>query len=229
MTMYFIRFLSFLSAFLFFNFVLAQEDYLVYWEPQLAVNYEVAPHYRHTFALISRNFVYQDQEIDIKGRHLDLAHFSSVEVSSNSSLAIGLLYRFREIFENDQGNEFRLIQQFSTRSRPLIVRFGHRFRTEQRFITGSTIHRFRYRLTLDFPLQGEQVDLNEAYLILNSEMLLSVANARTPQYDQRFAFTIGWRLTEKSQLQAGLEHRWENYLTNTRQNTFLTTAFFVSL
>jgi len=93
----------------------------------------------------------------------------------------------------------------------------------------ATVHRFRYRFTLDFPLEGEKVDVNEAYLILNTEALLNAARGRKAKYDQRFTAALGWLLDEKAQLQAGLEYRLENYTGNTQTVLFLNSSLIFSL
>jgi hypothetical protein len=47
------------------------------------------------------------------------------------------------------------------------------------------MHRFRYRFAIDFPLQGEALDVGERYAVFSAKSLLSVAKALLPEYDQR--------------------------------------------
>ena len=207
----------------------AQENYTAYIQPQLTLNYKVAPYYKHNLSLSSRNFAVQNEDIQFQGRHLDLSHFSTFETGVGTSLGAGLMYRFRKAFDSSRDNEVRFTQQFSFTLHPLIVRYGHRLRVEQRFLPGHTIHRFRYRFSLDFPLEGEKVDLKEGYLILNTEALMSVSEGITPQFDQRLTLAIGWFLTDTIQIQTGLEHRWENYTEKTQPIVFLTSSCIFSL
>jgi hypothetical protein len=229
MTTSFIKGLFLVLIILWQNSSRAQEDYIAYLQPQLSLNYKVAPSYTHNLMLNSRNFIFENQDIQIRGRHIDLSHFSTFKTGVSTSVGAGLLYRFRKPFDSSQINEFRFIQQFNITMNPLFARFGHRVRSEQRFLPGGTIHRFRYRFAIDFPLAGEKVDLKEAYLILNTEALLSVSVGIKPQFDQRLNAAIGWLLNETLQLQTGVEHRWENYTGKTQPVLFLTSSVLFSL
>ncbi|MGB5647325.1 MAG: DUF2490 domain-containing protein [Muriicola sp.] len=225
----FIKGLFLATVILWYSTARAQEDYIVYLQPQFSMNYKVAPYYYHNFSLSSRNFIFQNENLQFEGRHLDLSHFSTFKTGVGTSFAAGLLYRFRESFDASMDNEIRFTQQFNVTTSPYKVRYGHRIRMEQRIVPTSTTHRFRYRFALDVPLAGEKVDLKEAYLILNTEALLSVARGISPQLDQRISATIGWLLTEQLQLQTGLEHRWENYTRLTQPVLFLTSTLIFSL
>ncbi|MEZ2413444.1 DUF2490 domain-containing protein [Muriicola sp. E247] len=209
--------------------VSSQESFLSYLQPQLALNYNVTTSYSQNFTLSSRNFIYREDKFRLEGRNFDISHFSNFKTGVNTSFGAGLMYRFRKLFDNTRTNELRLTQQLNTTTRPMVVRYGHRWRTEQRFFPDVTVHRFRYRFTLDFPLEGEKVDINEAYLILNTEALLSVASGRGAQYDQRFTAALGWLLEDTVQLQAGLEYRLENYTRNTQPVLFLNSSLIFSL
>jgi hypothetical protein len=206
-----------------------QDSFITYIQPQVALNYKVLPYYSHNFTVSSRNFLYRNQEVRLEGRNLDLTHFSTLKSGLNTSLGAGLMYRFRRGIDSNGEDEFRLTQQLNITSSPLIIRYGHRWRTEQRIFPELTIHRFRYRFTLDFPLEGEKVDVHEAYLILNTEVLLSVASEREPQYDQRFSTAVGWLLQSDIQVQAGVEYRLENFTATTRPVLFLNSSLIFSL
>ncbi|NER10263.1 Protein of unknown function [Muriicola jejuensis] len=184
MTISCIRSLLVIVVFFGFHELVAQESFTAYLQPQMALNYKVLPHYNHNLAISSRNYILRNREMEFQGRNLDISHFSTFSSGANTSFGLGLMYRFRKLFEPARENEFRLTQQLNITSRPLIVRYGHRLRSEQRIFPDLTIHRFRYRFTLDFPLQGEKVDVREAYLFLNTEALLSAAKGVSPQFDQ---------------------------------------------
>ncbi|GGD52341.1 hypothetical protein GCM10011361_18770 [Muriicola marianensis] len=211
------------------NSLMGQDSFTTYFQPQLAFNYKVLPFYSHNLTIGNRNYIYRDGETQFQGRNLDITHFSTFSSGANSSLGLGLMYRFRELFEPERNNEFRLTQQMNITSRPLIARYGHRLRSEQRIFPDLTIHRFRYRFTLDFPLQGEKVDVRETYMILNAEALLSAGRGMSSQFDQRFTATLGWLLEEDLQWQVGLEYRMEDYTASTRPVLFLNSSLVFSL
>ncbi len=209
--------------------VQAQDSYTAYWQPQIGINYSVSPRYSQNFALVNRNFIYEGNDLELKGRHLDLSHFSTLTIGLEQNLGLGVLYRFRKSFDPDDDNELRFMQQFNISVRPSVIRFGHRFLSEQRILPSSTTQRFRYRFTMDFPLEGQNADVGEWYLILNTESLLSVAKDQGPQYDQRFMLTLGYLLTEQLRFLTGFEYRFNDYLEKTQNVGFLMTTLVISL
>ncbi|WP_298521135.1 DUF2490 domain-containing protein [uncultured Kordia sp.] len=219
-----IVFAGFLCSFVSFS----QNDFTTFFEPQFAVNHTVNDSYKVNFATVSRNYVYRDSEFEFTVRQLQFVHFSTFSFNSNHSLSAGVMYRFRENFE-DKSNELRFTQQYNYAHRPNVVRFGHRLRTEQRITTNNTTHRFRYRFTIDLPLSGEKLDIGEPYFVANTESLLSVVSASAPQIDQRFTTQIGWLWTKSLKFQTGLEYRFENFNKDTQEILFILTSVILQL
>jgi len=206
----------------------SQNDFTTFSEPLFAVNHTVNDAYKVNFATKARNYVYRDNAFEFTMRQFEFIHFSTYSFNSNHSLSGGVMYRFRENFES-KSNELRLTQQYNYAYRPSVIRFGHRFRSEQRITTDKTIHRFRYRFTIDFPLQGEKVDVGEAYVVTNIEALLSVASAELPQIDQRFTSQIGWQWSKNLKFQTGLEYRFEDYNNTAKEILFVLTSVILKL
>ncbi len=225
MTTSFIRWSLFALILLFSSLIRGQDNFTSYWQPQLAINYKVSPTYSHNFSLAHRSFLVDKGASKFRGRQLDLVHFSKLNLQDNQSMALGIQYRFRDLFE-DNPDELRFTQQYNITSRPLVVRYGHRVRAEQRITSESTIHRFRYRFATDFPLQGEKLDLGEPFLVCSLENLWSVANSAKPEFDVRLNAQVGWRLDKGLNLQFGLEYRLEDYSSQQTDNVlfFLTSA-----
>ncbi len=198
-------------------------------QPQFAINYSVATGYSHNFSLSQRSYVYREEAFELSARQLDIAHFSKWKVRDDQSLAFGIQYRFREVFEETKDNELRLTQQYNHTFKTSAIRYGHRLRSEQRIGPQRTLHRFRYRFAIDFALQGEKIDLGEPYLILSTEGLLSVANTLEPQYDQRFTGNLGVLVSKKTKIQLGLEYRTENYTRKTESVFLLLSSLVLSL
>ncbi len=219
----------FILGFLCATAVWCQEDLVSYWQPGVAVNYKVAPGYEHNFSLTKRTFTYKDSDLQFDIRQLDLVHFSKLKLLDNQSLGFGIQYRFRKVFEPDSGNELRLTQQYNITFRPRVVRLGHRVRTEQRIFKERTIHRFRYRFALDRPLVGEKLDIGEPYIVGTLESLLSVGAGQSSQYDQRVGLNIGWLVSQKSKIQAGLEYRREDFTAAGEDVLFFNTSLVLSL
>ncbi|MEM8846818.1 MAG: DUF2490 domain-containing protein [Bacteroidota bacterium] len=206
-----------------------QENFTGFWQPQMALDYEVTPTYGHNFSVSYRSFFIEEERFDFRSRQLDVVHFSKFVVKDNQSIALGIQYRFRDIFENAP-NELRLTQQYNFTYRPVTVRYGHRFRTEQRITSEVTTHRFRYRFALDFPLKGQKLDLGEPYFAGSLEQLLSVAKGESSQYDFRVNGQIGWQFDKGLKFQMGVEYRFEEYTAAQLQHVvFLLTTVQLSI
>ncbi|WP_431125195.1 DUF2490 domain-containing protein [Flagellimonas flava] len=206
-----------------------QGEFTGFWQPQMAINYKVSGTYSHNLSLAHRIYFVDEGESGFRGRHLDLVHFSKLELSDNQSIALGIQYRYRDLFEQNP-NELRLVQQFNFTQKPLVVRFGHRFRSEQRITKLMTIHRFRYRFAVDFPLKGEKLNLGEPFLVVSLEGLASFAKSSSPEYDARVTSQLGWKFDKGFKLLVGTQYRAENYTAKQPDHIlFLLTGVQLSL
>lgn len=207
----------------------AQDNLTGFWEPVIAINYKVKNNYKHNFSLAKRSFMYRDSDLQLTTRQLDFVHFSDFKIKDNQNIAFGIQYRLRENFDTSGSNELRLSQQYNSTKRTGKIRLGNRIRAEQRITDKPTIHRFRYRFALDFPLQGESLDVGEAYAVLSTESLLSIGRALLPEYDQRVEAQIGWLLNNGAKIQLGTQWRAENCTNETECVFFLVSALVLSL
>lgn len=214
---------------LFSQLSFSQDEFISFWEPQLAINYQVKNDYYHNFTLANRNFVYRNNDIEFDVRQIDIRHFSKLKIRDNQSISLGFMWRNSKLFDDMRLNEFRLTQQYNITSSPTKFRYGHRFRSEQRLFSGLTIFRFRYRLALDFPLEGDVLDVGETYSVFGVEPVLSLASALEPIYDLRLRGGMGWRISPKSKLQFVLEYRLVDYTSDTDHVLLLETALNLGL
>lgn len=221
--MYYIKWYPFLFCFLSTWSFQAQDNLITYVQPQAAINYKVSGSYSHNFSVGHRVYLLKNEDFIFESRQLDMVHFSKFALRDNQSLAMGIQYRFRDIF-GGSSDEVRLMQQFNLTQRPFVVRFGHRFRTEQRFTNGPTIHRIRYRFALDFPLKGEALNIGEPYFIGGVEPVWSLAKTSLPQYDARISGQLGWWLKDGLRGQLGMEYRMENFTAVVPQHVFFLLA-----
>lgn len=213
------------SALLIFPCMLfAQRNLTGFWQSGAAVNYSVSQHYSHNLSLGYRAYVVNNENFELDGQRLDITHFSKWDLRDNQSIALGVQYIFREALD-DQLNEFRLTEQYNYSTKPMAVHFGHRLRAEQRITSALTVHRFRYRFILDFPLSGEKLNLGETFFVAGFENLLSIANTLRPQYDTRLSGQVGWKFLHGGKMFIGLEYRLEDYNSPNPQNVlFLLTS-----
>ncbi len=229
MTMSYTKVIFAFILFLFPSIFFAQDNFISFWQPGIALNYKVSKRYSHNFSIVHRNTIYDTNDLQFRLRQLDLIHFSNFNIGLNQVFSVGLLYRFADIYDAGRFNEFRTTQQYNFTKRPAIVRYGHRLRAEQRFSSINTLYRFRYRFTLDLPLEGETLDIKETYLIGSSETLVTLASGLSPIYGQRFNLIFGWLISEKTKLQGGPEYRLSNFTGDTLHQLFLMTSLVFSL
>ena len=214
---------------LFSVFIRGQENFTTYAEPRVSLNYNLSKMYSHNWAVANRSTIYESSELEFNVLQFDIGHFSNFKIGGNQSLSLGILFRYSELFERESTNEFRITEQYNIISRSHIVRYGHRFRAEQRITSLLTIHRFRYRFTLDLPLEGQNLDVGESYFIGNAETLLNVGKDLKPIYEQRFTANFGWLLSSKTKLQFGLEYRLLNFTETIQHRTLLLSSLNFSL
>ena len=224
--MFYIRTIIFILLISASEIMVSQSDFTMFNESNISFNHEGSSTYKMNFSVKGRNFMYEDDGMFIKQQQIEIGHFSTFGLSPKSSFSLGLMYRNKSWFE-DSENELRGTLQFNTKSLMKNLRFGHRFRAEQRFYDSKTVHRFRYRLAFDLPLNGEKLNVGEPYYIGSTEMLWSVAKLDSPSIDNRLTSQIGWLVNNKTKLQLGLEYRLGKLNANTNRSLFiLTTAIF---
>jgi hypothetical protein len=106
---------------------------------------------------------------------------------------------------------------------------GHRLRAQQRIQPSRTVHRFRYRFALDGPLEGDKLDVGEAYWIGSLESLLSVGKGIKPQHDIRATSWVGYLWSEGLKIQGGAQYRQEDYTGDSTPVLFFLTSLVVFL
>ena len=183
----------------------SQSNFESFNENEFAINHSVNSRYKVNFSLSNRNWMYTDEQLFFKTRQVQISHFSSIKMDLKNSVSVGLLYRNRSVFE-DSSNEIRLTQQYVYKTLMSAIRVGHRFRSEQRFYSESTTFRFRYRFTIDLPLQGLKLDTGESFFVLSNEALWSLNKFDTASIDYRLSPTVGWKLTDDFVLSVGVEY-----------------------
>ena len=201
----------------------AQGDFEAFSESAFAIRHDFSSIYNANFEASTRAFAYQDSDFIYKTRQVQIGHFSTLKLDLKNSVALGLMFRNRAGFE-DSSNEIRLTQQFNRKSILKTLRFGHRLRSEQRFYNQFTTFRFRYRLALDLPLQGLKLDVGETYFVVSNEALWTISKKLQPFLEYRISPTFGLLLTERLNLEFGLELRLDNVIIATEETLFFNTS-----
>ncbi|CAZ95384.1 MULTISPECIES: DUF2490 domain-containing protein [Zobellia] len=228
MTIYYIKKLFVLFSLLLSSLGFCQENLTGYFQPDISLKYKVSTNYSHSFKAAQRAYIYED-DFSYRIRQIDLVHFSSFKIDPKQSLALGVQYRFRHTFDEPEENELRTVQQYKYSHSNKNLNMGSRFRAEQRITPSLTVHRFRYRFAIDFPLKGEELDVGDPYFSASAEPLLSVSKGESPIYDQRLTSHFGWLLDHGTKLEIGAEYRAEDYTQATQHIFFLLTSLIFSL
>lgn len=226
--MHYIKFLSVALFCLCSVLVKAQSNFSSLGENAASINHNVSNSYSVNFALRSRYVLYNDDGLQYQQQQFDIFHFSTFKLNYYHKLSFGIYYRNRDWFETGS-DETRITQQYNYTKQTLGVRYGHRFRAEQRILDTKTIFRQRYRFAVDFPLNGEKLDVGEPYMINAIEGLFSLSEPDSPETDVRLSSQIGWQVSEKLKLQTGIEHRLEAFNLEAKNLLFILTSAIIKI
>lgn len=98
-------------------------------------------------------------------------------------------------------NEQRIYQQFATKQNVGKLILSHRYRFEQRFIESNFKMRFRYFLSLNYPLKTFKESNSLLYAAAYNEIFL---NTESPVFDRNRLFGgLGWKLNNKLKFEIG--------------------------
>ena len=175
-------------------------------QPKIGLSLHGDGHLSHHFSLAHRSYLLQD-DWAYDTRHLDISYFLTWTMEARHKLSMGLKYRILEPFNQDTMDEIRITQQFNYANSNNGVRWGHRIRAEERLRGERTAFRLRYRLTADFPLEGQRLDIGELYSIVSLEPVFSVQRKKRPKYEGRLTMGLGKRINERTKAQCLLHYR----------------------
>lgn len=139
----------------------------------------------------------------------DIMVFFDQSIRPGKSLGFGLFHRFQ-----DGSDANRLVQQYVYLQRFRSYRLNHRFRTDQTFTKGEALElRFRYRLSSEIALQGEEVDVGEFYLNSSAESIFSLQDSDF-EIENRIALALGKLLDPGEKIEWGIDYRTDGYVQN---------------
>jgi hypothetical protein len=100
-------------------------------------------------------------------------------------------------------------------------------RTDQTIYTSDAVKlRLRYRLSAEFPLEGQSLDAGEFYLLMSGEPIHSLQDAKS-DLEVRLTSSFGYFINNKAKLEMGLDYRLEKILDDPgRQKLWLKLGWF---
>ncbi len=198
------------------------------WNPELSYSEKTS----ERTTLIAKLSVFQSLEDFSEKRALQYIEpqFSgSYTLTSRWKVGGGYYYRWSEPLLDGHKYEHRLLQQAGYVSYFGDRRLSHRFRLEQRIRSSSYQNRFRYRFGFDFPLQGEQLDPGERYMIVKNEMMTAF-NGSEADAENRASLGIGWLFGGGQKFEINAQYRTQDIFSGDGiSHLFLVgTAFYIS-
>ena len=208
----------------------AQNGLLLQWEPEFSYTWELANRWSaNTKAAFQQSLsppTETEPQRQYQFNHMQVQFFATYSVWTNLKLSGGYTFRINDPTETLGSHNHRLMQQLAFVSYLRGQRFANRFRLEQRFRDEGYINRWRYRISFDVPLNGENVDPGEKYLVASDEWLFSFNN-QGHESQNRLYLGIGWYANSQRKIEAGFQYRLDGIGTGTLDNTlWFTTAFY---
>ena len=186
--------------------------------PELNINTSLDQQYQLNFKLISRDLFGEGRIGEFTNNNFehiltDLSLILSRKVGFGNKLGAGYQGRIR-----DGNYSHRLMQQYTKVVNLSALRLGHRLAMDQSF--GSDIafrFRMRYRLAMEFPLNGDSVNRGEHYLKLSNEYLNEIEKS---DYDLeiRVSPILGYLFSDRNKLEYGLEYRLNSFINSSIQH-----------
>ena len=187
-------------------------EQLYAWESGVAVNYSLNSVWSFNTALSQRSFMTETSEEDqrLAFTFFEIDHFANARIHPNLRFALGYKYRRRHPIPSGRF-EHRLTQQLAWQHTRSTVRLVSRIRAEQRFRNNGLAHRYRYRLSADFPLKGAKLDPKEFYLAFSNELLLEAQSESPTSFENRFSGSIGFLFSKDVKAEVSAIFRYEDF------------------
>jgi long-subunit fatty acid transport protein len=132
--------------------------------------------------------------------------------SDKAFVSAGYAYIPSYVFESEQKSpeteEHRIWQQFILTNIIGRVKFEHRYRVEQRWVSNDFRNRFRYRLMLFVPLNKPKIEEGSLFLGLYDEIFVNTEEAFFDR--NRLYGALGYQFSKTTSVQAGVLHQQVN-------------------
>ncbi|WP_138485272.1 DUF2490 domain-containing protein [Dyadobacter bucti] len=209
---------------------LSQASYRAGTLSQINVNVKIAETWKLNTKLEARQ-IFSSKKPETPAIHqfeyerTDLHFILTKKVSADNTVGGGYLVRL----ENGSLTH-RLIQQFNNVKTLEVLSVAHRIVADQTFSANDLPEfRLRYRLGLELPLNGQQVDPKEFYGKINNEYLGIFSNS-DPDLEIRGLLALGYNASDNNKVELGLEYRVNEFSGLVKAQQFwLTIAWFVSI
>ncbi|TPN85119.1 DUF2490 domain-containing protein [Aquimarina algicola] len=173
--------------------------------PEITFSTKISDRFKLIHAVESRQIITDNTKENSFNYDYILTDFTtllSTKVGASGVLNLGYLFRVEE----DQIIH-RSIQQYNIVQLLRRGRIGHRVATDQTFTNNEAPEfRLRYRITLEKPLTGDEIDPKEFYIKLGNEYLTSFQQDET-DLEIRILPFLGYEINKKSKIEIGPDYR----------------------
>jgi hypothetical protein len=189
------------------------------WEPGLSFTKKIDSRWSYNMSISGRQRFtnFGEGESNNKTDRWEIKSFGTYTLLGGKKLSLGYMYRTVDPFEQVSGWEHRITQQFAFLTNFGGYRLGNKFRIEQRIRSSDYLTRLRYAISNDFPLQGENLDPKEFYLIAGNELVYAF-NQFEDELENRFSFGIGRLLKKGQKLQFSVVSRNSDLISSNRDH-----------
>ncbi len=208
---------------------LSQRTYSGFF-PEAAISKKLGESWKLTAKIESQhilfsNDAFSNNEFRYEYDRTDFQFFIARNLTLRTKGAIGYQYRVG----NNGQNSHRTIQQIGWLSSFRNDRLGHRVRTDQTFFEEGVSWRIRYRASSDIPLNGQQLDPGENYLIASNEIIAEYL-ASEFGVENRFVGGVGWYFENKNKFETSIDYRLDPIVTSPQRNRiWFKFSFYVNL
>lgn len=192
-------------------FAFSQQAELI-WNPELSYSWKSSDRLGFSAKLSVFNSI-RDFDNNDAIQYIEPQFSFSYGLSSGTKVGGGYYYRLSTPLIDGYQYEHRFLQQIGFISYIGDRRLAHRLRLEQRVRSSSYQNRLRYRLSYDFPLEGEKLDPGEKYLILKDEVMTAF-NKDEGDAENRASVGLGWYFNSKQKFELGLQYRTQDIFSD---------------
>lgn len=199
-------------------FLTAQQNWQIGWLPEINLNAGLGNDWSLNLKvesrLLQRSGTFDGESGEWQYGLTDVALAGSRKLTGGRNLTGGYLWR-----QSPEADRHRLFQQFSVVQPFIALRLGHRLAADQTFGGGEpAVWRLRYRLSLELPLNGQEINRREFYLKASNEYLNSWEEG-TYDLEVRLGGVLGYVITDANKLETGPDYRLDGFLNGAAGHT----------
>lgn len=204
-----------------FGGLFAQNSYEIGLLPSINLSKELPADWQLNFKAETRQvfrsgLFTEKQKFAYDNALTDFTIGTSKKLTSGKSVGIGYTFRIRDrsTFQN------RTIQVFTAKRKFTPASLSHRLRTDQTFTKNQPIEwRIRYQWMLDIPLKRDTETTTGFYYVLGNEYLTGW-KAKSFNLELRCINLFGYKFSDKSKLEWGLDYRVGSFVNNDAHHAF---------